>query len=238
MRVCTRGWTTTATSRQAASESNLCAETVSAHGSGCWKANLQSLGFCGILRVRGDEVSSRMNPIKPRSPPKPAVIHFSPRNENVLPVAAGALLFGDDMTILTLCQELGSDAVLDAIQAVANQEALADLLPLCESEPEALFLKAAYPVLPQIIPQFHVNNYRADFAIPDIGLLIEIDGRAYHGNAKSFCTDRQRDRDLVGCGWRVLHFAAREVYEDAEACVAEVLRTPEALPFDDTGVGA
>jgi len=141
------------------------------------------------------------------------------------------------MTILTLCHEYGSYAVLDAIQAATDQEALADLLPLCESEPEVLFLKAAYPVLPQIIPQFHVNNYRADFAIPDIGLLIEIDGRAYHGNTKSFYADRQRDRDLVGCGWRVLHFAAREVYEDAAACVDDVLRTPEALPFDDVGIG-
>lgn len=141
------------------------------------------------------------------------------------------------MTILALCQEYGSDAVLDAIQAVADQEALADLLPLCESEPEALFLEAAYPVLPQIVPQFHVNGYRADFAIPNRGLLVEIDGRAYHDNAEAFYADRQRDRQLVGCGWRVLRIAAREVYEDAGACVAEVLRTPEALPFDDVEAG-
>ena len=139
------------------------------------------------------------------------------------------------MIISELCHEYGSDAVLDAIQAVANQEALADLLPFCESEPEALFLKAAYPMLPQIIPQFHVNNYRADFAIPDRGLLIEIDSRTHHDGTKAFYRDRQRDRRLAGCGWRVLRFAAREVYEDAAACVGEVLRTPEALPFSDVG---
>lgn len=142
------------------------------------------------------------------------------------------------MTISELCQEYGSDAVLDAIQAVVNQEALADLLPLCESEPETLFLRAAYPVLPQIIPQFHVNNYRADFAVPSRGLLIEIDSRTHHDDTKAFYKDRQRDRQLAGCGWRVLRFAAREVYENARACVDEVLGTPEALPFDDVGVGA
>lgn len=141
------------------------------------------------------------------------------------------------MTIPELCQEYGSDTVLDAIQDATNQVAIAELLLLCESEPETLFLKAAYPVLPQIIPQFHVNNYRADFALPSRGLLIEIDSRTHHDDTKAFYRDRQRDRQLAGCGWRVLRFAAREVYEDAGACVAEVLRTPEALPFDDVGAG-
>lgn len=37
-------------------------------------------------------------------------------------------------------------------------------------------------------------------------LVVEIDGLAYHGDAKQFAADRRRDAALVGMGYRVLRF--------------------------------
>ena len=143
-------------------------------------------------------------------------------------------------TIIDLCLQHGTDTVLEALQAITTRRAEleardipADLVNACQSDAELRFLEYAYPVFPEIQAQHRVNGFIADFALPDLGLLIEVDGRQWHGSPEAFARDRHRDRSLVGCGWRVLRFAAREVYEDATGCVAEVMATPEPLPFGE-----
>jgi very-short-patch-repair endonuclease len=46
----------------------------------------------------------------------------------------------------------------------------------------------------------------ADVAFPGAGLVIEVDGMAFHTTAERFQRDRTRQNDLVGAGWDVLRF--------------------------------
>jgi very-short-patch-repair endonuclease len=101
--------------------------------------------------------------------------------------------------------------------------------PECESPPEQMFWDSINDVgcieLAYAVPQFKLETeagrYRLDFAIPDRRLAIEVDGLAFHNGQDSFIRDRNRQRDLEMSGWRVLRFAAKEVMNDAKACVRQ-----------------
>lgn len=98
-------------------------------------------------------------------------------------------------------------------------------LALCESPMEEAFLIAADPILSEygdIIPQYPIFNYRADFAIPDCRILIEIDGYDYHSSREQLTADSRRQRALTAAGWTVVRFTGREIYAGAAACVREV----------------
>ena len=110
---------------------------------------------------------------------------------------------------------------------------LLELLASCESYAERVFATAAHPVFPDIVPQLQLGAYRADFGIPERGLCIEIDGQAYHSSPDQMKRDRQRDERIAGFGWRILRFSAREIIKDPAACIAEIIETPEPLPFDE-----
>lgn len=77
------------------------------------------------------------------------------------------------------------------------------------------------------VPQLAVagrsgRRYRADFAWPDLRLIVETDGRAGHERSTSFHSDRQRDADLAAAGWLTLRFTSLQL-DDPEA-VATVIR--------------
>lgn len=56
------------------------------------------------------------------------------------------------------------------------------------------------------------RRFRLDAAFPLVRLGIEVDGWEYHGKHKGdFLRDRERDRQLVLHGWRLLRFAASEI---------------------------
>jgi very-short-patch-repair endonuclease len=48
-------------------------------------------------------------------------------------------------------------------------------------------------------------------------LIVELDGRAVHGTRRAFEADRERDRLLVGAGWRVIRITWRQLRDDAPA---------------------
>jgi very-short-patch-repair endonuclease len=100
----------------------------------------------------------------------------------------------------------------------------------CESYAERCFATAAWPMLEGIEAQVQVGDYRADFAWN--GLIIEVDGKRYHGAPEQMQRDRKRDERIGSYGWRILRFGAGEVIDNPAACVAEILATPEPLPFD------
>ena len=71
---------------------------------------------------------------------------------------------------------------------------------------------------------------RVDFAYPAAKLIIEVDGRRYHGN-ETFERDRQRDNAAGLAGWRVLHFTWRMVKDRPEyvvGAIREALRLAHA----------
>ena len=48
------------------------------------------------------------------------------------------------------------------------------------------------------------QRFEVDFAWPASRLIVELDGRRFHGTASAFERDRRRDRLLALGGWRVI----------------------------------
>lgn len=70
--------------------------------------------------------------------------------------------------------------------------------------------------------QYEVHPYRLDFALPRLGIAIELDGYEWHSSRAAFVKDRQRQRDLEMNGWQVIRFAGSEVKQDPQRCVMTV----------------
>lgn len=68
-------------------------------------------------------------------------------------------------------------------------------------------------------------GYQLDFAIPDLKIDIECDGKHWHkkGNAH----DRKRNWVLRNRGWVVLRFTCDEIKNEIHICVAKIKETIE-----------
>jgi very-short-patch-repair endonuclease len=91
------------------------------------------------------------------------------------------------------------------------------------SDVEAAFLQLC---VDHGLPRPRVNRTTGgrehDFTWPDHGLVVEIDGYAYHRTRRAFREDRARDRALLTAGRRVARFTASEVLNDADAVASEL----------------
>lgn len=67
-----------------------------------------------------------------------------------------------------------------------------------------------------------------DFADPHLKVAIEVDGRAFHSDRRSFERDRERQNLLVIRGWVVLRFTWERIVNDQEGVIAEVSATRES----------
>lgn len=61
-----------------------------------------------------------------------------------------------------------------------------------------------------------------DFAHLDLRIAIEVDGRAFHSDRRSFERDRARQNDLVLRGWLVLRFTWEQITTKPEWVIAEI----------------
>ncbi len=57
---------------------------------------------------------------------------------------------------------------------------------------------------------------RADFAYPDLRLLIEVDGRSYHSDTVAFQRDRDKQNRTQELGWRTLRFTWNDVSREPD----------------------
>lgn len=64
---------------------------------------------------------------------------------------------------------------------------------------------------------------RVDFAFEAARLIVEIDGRAYHGQLAQMDLDRSRDRSAMVAGWRTVRFTARMLRTERERVSADLL---------------
>lgn len=81
--------------------------------------------------------------------------------------------------------------------------------------------------LPDPVPQYEVYDGddfvgRVDFAYPDFGVVIEVDGEERHTGRSPRKRDARRDRRLVRRGFRVLRFHWDDVHNDPEAVAADI----------------
>ena len=71
----------------------------------------------------------------------------------------------------------------------------------------------------KIIPQQRVGKYKIDFVIPDLKILLEIDGKLYHANLQ-----KEGERDFYlqmrfGSAWTMIHFPAEYIEKDVTKLV-------------------
>lgn len=64
--------------------------------------------------------------------------------------------------------------------------------------------------------------YTVDVAFPAARVAIEVDGWAWHVDARRFGTDRRKGNALVGAGWTLLHFTWHDLTAASERVLAEV----------------
>jgi very-short-patch-repair endonuclease len=120
-------------------------------------------------------------------------------------------------------------------RAVARVLALAD--PACGSVLESLLRVLLHERgLPAPRTQVVVRSRagatigRVDFAWPDVGLLVEADGFAFHADRRRYRNDRRRANALVLAGWRLLRFSWEDVLHDPDAVVECVRAALAAAP--------
>ena len=81
--------------------------------------------------------------------------------------------------------------------------------------------------LPDPVTQLWVSTTfgwrgRVDFAWPELRVVVETDGFAFHSDRTSFRNDRRRDNALQRAGWRVLRFSFEDVLHSPDYVVAAV----------------
>jgi very-short-patch-repair endonuclease len=87
------------------------------------------------------------------------------------------------------------------------------------------------PHVDRWIPLSEGHGLEVDFCWPEHRLVVETDGRTFHGSARAARNDPRRDRKLMRDGWRVARFTYRDVTETPGAVIAELRHL---LTIDDT----
>jgi very-short-patch-repair endonuclease len=107
-----------------------------------------------------------------------------------------------------------------ALRAALNHE---PQLTRSEAERRLLaIIKAAR--LPRPDTNVRVEGYEVDLFWPDQGLIVEVDGYAYHSTRQAFERDRARDAALQAAGYRVVRFTWRQIVHEPLAVVVQLSR--------------
>lgn len=73
------------------------------------------------------------------------------------------------------------------------------------------------------------HDYHVDFGFDAEQFAIEVDGRSFHSDPRSFQIDRQRQNDLVAAGWTVLRFTWEDITMRPEKTLARIRRVLASL---------
>lgn len=76
----------------------------------------------------------------------------------------------------------------------------------------------------RVVPQVRIPGVGRVDLLVEGRVVVEVDGFAYHSDAKQFAADRRRDARLVELGYRVLRFTWLDVVRDPAQMVAVVRR--------------
>jgi very-short-patch-repair endonuclease len=70
--------------------------------------------------------------------------------------------------------------------------------------------------------QVPCGKYRIDIALPQYGLAIECDGKAYHSTPEQKAHDRKKNIYLKKNGWRVLRFSGSQINGNMSKVLSEI----------------
>src|SRR5690606_15773158 len=91
-------------------------------------------------------------------------------------------------------------------------QAMGERPRLTRSEAEERFLVLIREArLPRPDANTMVGGHEVDFLWPEHGLIVEIDGFAFHSSRRSFERDRLRDAELTAAGLRVVRITWRQL---------------------------
>jgi very-short-patch-repair endonuclease len=76
--------------------------------------------------------------------------------------------------------------------------------------------------LPEPQANVRIRDHEVDFLWRRHGLVVEVDGYAYHSTRAAFERDRRRDADLEAAGMRVHRVTWRQISHEPEALVARL----------------
>jgi very-short-patch-repair endonuclease len=76
--------------------------------------------------------------------------------------------------------------------------------------------------LPQPDVNVRLGRYEVDFLWREQGLVVEVDGFAFHSSRLAFERDRLRDAELQAHGWRVIRVTWRRIVHHPEVVVARI----------------
>jgi very-short-patch-repair endonuclease len=104
-------------------------------------------------------------------------------------------------------------------------------VPDPKSPPEtwlwAAWVKAVGPDLAGImIPQFPIpgTKFQADFGIPMVQIIVEVDGNEFHSSREDRQKDYRRERAVIELSWLPLRFTGVDIYRGADYCADQIWR--------------
>ena len=71
-------------------------------------------------------------------------------------------------------------------------------------------------------PQVQVGNYRVDFMVDGMMIVVECDGYDQHKTKEQMAKDYKRERYLVSQGYTVIRFTGSEINKDPDGCAKEL----------------
>jgi very-short-patch-repair endonuclease len=86
----------------------------------------------------------------------------------------------------------------------------------------------------ELMPQYKILNYKADFLVKDTNLVIECDGYDQHKTKEQIASDYKRERDIINDGYSVIRFSGSEINRNADLCVEEILKRLSKLNIQNT----
>ena len=79
----------------------------------------------------------------------------------------------------------------------------------------------------KVLRQHIIGDYIVDFLIPDVSLIIEVDG-PYHAKCRQMQEDEQREETLNRMGYRVIRFTNEEVLYDIDNVLETIIKEIES----------
>jgi len=83
------------------------------------------------------------------------------------------------------------------------------------------------------LPAPHCNarvlGFEVDMVWPDLRMVVEVDGYAFHGTREAFERDRGRDARLIAAGYRVLRVTWRQIVEEPMRVIATIAAVLQPL---------
>jgi very-short-patch-repair endonuclease len=79
--------------------------------------------------------------------------------------------------------------------------------------------------LPEPETNIRLHGHEVDFLWRECGLVVEVDGYAFHSGRGSFERDRRRDAQLATAGYTVIRFTWRQITDEPAVVVATLAAT-------------